>query len=166
MLLSLACSALGEADPQYGYGSHGILGHHYGYGGAMVGYGGIPYTVQASDEGTPASAVRLAATLPYTGYGHTLPYGYAGYGQFPGYAHPGYAHPGYAYPGYAYPGLGYAAAVAPTKEEWGYAMLYKYKCFFYSIIEIYSLAKITFLHSFFFIQRRKAIRSHIAKLSQ
>merc|ERR1712243_419848 len=53
-----------------GYGSHGILGHPYGYGGAMVGYGGIPYTVQASDEGTPASAVRLAATLPYTGYGH------------------------------------------------------------------------------------------------
>merc|ERR1719420_1519760 len=98
VLLSLACSAMGEADPQYGYGSHGILGHHYGYGGAMVGYGGIPYTVQASDEGTPASAVRLAATLPYTGYG-----------QFPGYAHPGFANPGYAYPGYAYPGLGYAA---------------------------------------------------------
>merc|ERR1719317_990238 len=122
VLLSLACSALGEADPQYGYGSHGILGHHYGYGGAMVGYGGIPYTVQASKEGTPASAVRLAATLPYTGYGNTLPYGYAGYGQFPGYAHhgfayPGYAHPGYAHPGYAYPGLGYAAAVAPTKDE-------------------------------------------------
>merc|ERR1719431_1538490 len=71
----------------------------------MVGYGGIPYTVQASEEGTPASAVRLAATLPY-----------AGYGQFPGYAHPGFAHPGYAYPGYAYPGLGYAAAAAPTKD--------------------------------------------------
>merc|ERR1719320_876618 len=114
VLLSLACSAMGEAEPQYGYGSHGILGHNYGYGGAMVGYGilahnygyggamvgygGIPYTVQASDEGTPASAVRLAATLPYTGYGHTLPYGYAGYGQFPGYAHPGFAHHGYAYP--------------------------------------------------------------------
>merc|ERR1719206_1057077 len=120
VLLSLACSALGEADPQFGYGSHGILGHNYGYGGAMVGYGGIPYTVQASDEGTPASSVRLAATLPYTGYGHTLPYGYAGYagyGQFPGYAHPGFAHPGYAYPGYAYPGLGYAAASAPAKDE-------------------------------------------------
>merc|ERR1712013_81326 len=102
VLLSLACSAMGEADPQYGYGSHGILGHHYGYGGAMVGYGGIPYTVQASDEGAPASAVRLAATLPYTGYGHTLPYGYAGYGLFPGYAHPG---------------LGYAAAIAPAKDE-------------------------------------------------
>merc|ERR1712115_172201 len=95
VLLSLACSAMGEADPEFGYGSHGILGHNYGYGGAIVGYGGIPYTVQASDEGTPASAVRLAATLPF----------------------PGYAHPGYAYPGYAYPGLGYAAAVAPTKEE-------------------------------------------------
>merc|ERR1719206_1656677 len=121
---------MGEADPQFGYGSHGILGHNYGshgilghnygYGGAMVGYGGIPYTVQASDEGTPASAVRLAATLPYTGYGHTLPYGYAGYagyGQFPGYAHPGFAHPGYAYPGYADPGLGYAAASAPAKDE-------------------------------------------------
>merc|ERR1711953_889982 len=94
VLLSLACSALGEADPQYGYGSHGILGHPYGYGGAMVGYGGIPYTV----------------------YGHTLPYGYAGYGQFPGCAHPGFAHPGYAYPGYAYPGLGYAAP-APAKDE-------------------------------------------------
>merc|ERR1712013_223146 len=110
VLLSLACSAMGKADPQFGYGSHGILGHNYGYGGAMVGYGGIPYTAQAS-------AVRLAATLPYTGYGHTLPYGYAGYGQFPGYAHPGFAHPGYAYPGYAYPGLGYAAASAPTKDE-------------------------------------------------
>merc|ERR1711970_1603667 len=80
-------------------------------------YGGIPYTVQASEEGTPASAVRLAATLPYTGYGHNLPYGYAGYGQFPGYTHPGYAHPGYAHPGYAYPGLGYAAAAAPAKDE-------------------------------------------------
>merc|ERR1719320_546481 len=100
VLLSLACSALGKADPQYGYG------------GAMVGYGGIPYTAQASDEGTPASVVRLAATLPYTGYGHTLPYGYAGYRQFPG-----FAHPGYAYPGYAYPGLGYAAASAPAKDE-------------------------------------------------
>merc|ERR1719477_363047 len=94
VLLSLACSALGEADPQYGYGSHGILGHHYGYGGAMVGYGGIPYTVQTSEEGTPASAVRLAATLPYTGYG-----------QFPGYAHPGLAHHGLAQPGLAQPGL-------------------------------------------------------------
>merc|ERR1712083_535813 len=99
VLLSLACSAMGEADPQYGYGSHGLLGHPYGYGGAMVGYGGIPYPVQASDEGTPASAVRLAATLPYTGY-----------------AHPGFAHPGYGYPGYAYPGLGYATAAAPAKD--------------------------------------------------
>merc|ERR1711892_420581 len=106
-----------SADPQYGYGGHGygglgygghgygglgyggnryggdaLLGQHYGAGLLAHQYGaGLPYNyppqaAPASIEDTPASAVRLPA--PFTGYGQSLPYGYAGtHGQgYPGYA--------------------------------------------------------------------------------
>merc|ERR1712098_579687 len=121
VLLCLSCSAMADADadPQYGYAGYatqGVLGHPYGYGAGILGHpysAGLPYTYHhhpaaASLEDTPASAVRLAATVPYTGYGHTLPYGYAGYAAYPGYAHPGYAYPGW---GYAPP------AAAAAKDE-------------------------------------------------
>merc|ERR1712050_126956 len=95
-----------DADPQYGYAGYapqGVLGHPYS--------AGLPYTYHhhpttASLEDAPAAAVRLAATVPYTGYGHTLPFGYTGYAAYPGYAHPGYA----------YPGWGYAPAAAAKDE--------------------------------------------------
>merc|ERR1711892_483365 len=134
ILLIVASCVLGDAepsaDPQFGYGGLGYGGLGYGglgYGGAALHgqhygahqYGaGLPYNyppqaTSPSAEDTPASAVRLPA--PATGYGHALPYGYAGtHGQgYPGYAgvhgYPGFAHAGYAHAsrgpaGYAYPG--------------------------------------------------------------
>merc|ERR1711892_1206769 len=97
ILLIVASSVLGDAepsaDPQFGYGGLGYGGLGYGglgYGGAAL-YGqhygahqygaGLPYNYppQATSpnaEDAPASAVRLPA--PFTGYGHALPFGYAG----------------------------------------------------------------------------------------
>eukprot|EP00091_Calanus_sinicus_P018004 TRINITY_DN3971_c0_g1_i2.p1 TRINITY_DN3971_c0_g1~~TRINITY_DN3971_c0_g1_i2.p1 ORF type:complete len:165 (-),score=64.91 TRINITY_DN3971_c0_g1_i2:63-533(-) len=132
IILTIACSVLGDADPQYPYGA-GLLGHQHGHGlhgagllGHQYGYGGPysyqPQAVPASVVDTPAATVRLAAPAPYTGYaGYALPYGYAhagihgysGYAPHTGYAPhsalTGYAHPG-AYRGY--PGWPYAAAAA------------------------------------------------------
>merc|ERR1719219_1549987 len=104
VLLSLACSVLGDAEPQYGYAGAGLLPHHYG---AAMPYAFQPGTLPTSAVDTPASTLRLTAPQAFSGYGHTLPYGYAGYAGYPGYAHPGYAHPGYAHPGYAHPGYAF-----------------------------------------------------------
>merc|ERR1711892_43496 len=136
ILLTIASSVLGDAepsaDPQYGYGGHGYGGHgygglgygglgygaatlhgqHYGAGllahqyGATLPYNYPPQAAPASVEDTPASAVRISAPAPFTGFGPALPYGYAGkHGQgYPGYAgvhgYPGYAQAGYAQAGY------------------------------------------------------------------
>merc|ERR1712123_214949 len=132
ILLIVASSVMGDAkpsaDPQFGYGglAYGGLGYGgLGYGGAALHgqhygahqYGaGLPYNyppqaTSTSAEGTPTSAVRLPA--PFTGYGHALPYGYAGTHGYPRHAgvhgYPGYAHPGYAQAGYAHPGYGQAS---------------------------------------------------------
>merc|ERR1711892_1535967 len=149
ILLTIASSVLGDAepsaDPQYGYGGHGYGGHGYGgLGYSGLGYGGLgygaaalhgqhygagllahqygaalpynypPQATPASVEDTPASAVRLSAPAPFTGYGPALPYGYAGtHGQgYPGYAglqgYPGYTQAGYGPAGYANGPAGYA----------------------------------------------------------
>merc|ERR1712106_797562 len=164
ILLTIASAVLGDAepsaDPQYGYGGHGYGGLGYGgHGYSGLGYGGLgyggaalhgqhygahqygaglpynypPQATSPSVEDAPASAVRLPA--PFTGYGHALPYGYAGtHGQgysghagvhgYPGFAHAGYAHAslgpaGYAYPGayQGYTGWPYAAVPASAAQS-------------------------------------------------
>merc|ERR1711892_614547 len=151
ILLIVASCVLGDAepsaDPQFGYGGLGygglgygglgyggaaLHGQHYGahqYGAGLL-YNYPPQATSPSAEDTPASAVRLPAPAPFTGYGPALPYGYAGtHGHgypgyavvhgYPGFAHAGYAHAsrgpaGYAYPG-AYPGYtGWPYAAAPA----------------------------------------------------
>merc|ERR1712123_346145 len=135
ILLTVASSVLGDAepsaDPQYGYDGHGygglgygaatLHGQHYGAGllahqyGAALPYNYAPQATPASVEDIQASAVRISAPAPFTGFGPALPYGYAGtHGQgYPGYAgvhgYPGYAQAGYAHAsrgpaGYGYPG--------------------------------------------------------------
>merc|ERR1711892_1046857 len=115
ILLFVASSVLGDAepsaDPQFGYGGLGyVSGQHYGahqYGAGLP-YNYPPQATSPSVKDTPASAVRPPA--PFTGYGHALPYGYAGtHGQgYPGYAgvhgYPGFAHASHGPAGYAYPG--------------------------------------------------------------
>merc|ERR1711892_759968 len=150
ILLAIVSSVLGDAepsaDPQYGYGGHGYGGlgyggHGYGghgYGGAaLLGqpygagllahqYGaGLPYNyppqaAPASVEDTPASAVRLPAPAPFTGYGQALPYGYAGTQGYPGYGYPGLAHGGYTQPGYGPAGYAYPGAYQGN-TGWPYA---------------------------------------------
>merc|ERR1712106_97227 len=141
ILLFVASSVLGDAepsaDPQFGYGGLGygglgygglgyVSGQHYGahqYGAGLP-YNYPPQATSPSVKDTPASAVRLPA--PFTGYGHPLPYGYAGtHGQgypgyagvhgYPGFAQAGYAHPGNGNAGYAYPGA------YPGYTGWPYA---------------------------------------------
>merc|ERR1712123_182658 len=130
ILLIVASSVLGDAepsaDPQYGYGglgyggcgygglgygglgydAAGLHGQHYGAGllahqyGAALPYNYAPQAAPASAEDIQASAVRISAPAPFTGFGPALPYGYAGkHGQgYPGYAgvhgYPGYAQAG------------------------------------------------------------------------
>merc|ERR1712106_840707 len=127
ILLTIASSVLGYGGP--GHGAAALHGQHYGAGLLAHQYGAaLPYNypaqaTPASVEDTPASAVRLPAPSPFTGYGHAVPYGYAGtHGHgYPGYAYAGYGPAGYANgpPGYGYPGAyqrytGWPYAAAPV----------------------------------------------------
>merc|ERR1712106_986531 len=149
ILLTIGSSVLGDAepsaDPQYGYDGHGygglgygvlgygglgygaaaLHGQHYGAGLLAHQYGAaLPYNYPA--QATPASVEDTPATAPspFTGYGHAVPYSYAGtHGHgYPGYAYAGYAQAGYGPAGYANgpPGYGYPGAYQ-RYTGWPYA---------------------------------------------